>query len=230
MNWFAEAALRALQLIASGDVELLRIVLLSLAVSLSATALAGALGVPAGVALATLRFPGRGAIVSASNALMGMPPVVVGLVVFLLLSRRGALGRLELLFTPTAMVIAQTVLVLPIVAALAHAAVMGLDPLLRDTARTLGATRIQAAALVIAEARYGIVAALCAGFGRAIAEVGAVLMVGGNIKDATRVMTTTIAMQTSMGDDSLALALGLILIGLALAVNALFYRIQRGPP
>jgi tungstate transport system permease protein len=229
MNWFADAAWQALRLIASADPELLRIVTLSLLVSLSATALAGALGVPAGVALALLRLPGRGALVSVCNALMGMPPVVVGLVVFLLLSRRGALGGLELLFTPTAMVIAQTLLVLPIVAALTHAAVMGLDPLLRDTARTLGATRLQAAALVIAEARHGIMAALFAGFGRAIAEVGAVLMVGGNIKGVTRVMTTTIAMQTAMGEDSLALALGMILIGLAVAVNALFYRIQRGP-
>jgi len=230
MNWFLEAAARAAQLIISGDPELLGIVALSLAVSFAATALAGGLAVPAGVALALVRFPGRGAVVSACNALMGMPPVVVGLAVFLLLSRRGALGRLELLFTPAAMVIAQAILVLPIVAALTHAAVMGLDPLLRDTARTLGASRVQAARLVIAEARYGIMAALFAGFGRAIAEVGAVLMVGGNIQGLTRVMTTTIAMRTAMGDDSLALALGMILIGLALAVNALFYRIQRGAP
>jgi tungstate transport system permease protein len=228
MNWFTEAARRAAELIVSGDPELMGIVALSLSVSFSATAVAGALAIPAGVALALLRFPGRGAVVSACNALMGMPPVVVGLVVFLLLSRRGVFGRLELLFTPTAMVIAQAILVFPIVAALTHAAVMGLDPLLRDAARTLGATRLQSAWLVIAEARYGIMAALFAGFGRAIAEVGAVLMVGGNIQGLTRVMTTTIALRTSMGDDSLALALGMILIGMALAVNALFYRIQRG--
>ena len=228
MNWFGEAVLRALELLVSFDSALLDIVGLSLGVSLAAVVLAGALGVPVGVALALRPFPGRGAVVSALNAFMGMPPVVIGLAAFLLLSRKGLLGSAQLLFTPTAMVLAQTVLVLPIVAALTHAAVMGLEPLLKDTARTLGASRLQAALLVVVEARYGIAAALMAGFGRAIAEVGAVLMVGGNIQGSTRTMTTAIAMQTAMGDYSQALALGIILIGLALAVNAVFYRVQRG--
>lgn len=228
MDWFGEALWRAVQLIASLDWELAHIVGLSLAVSLSAVLAAAALGVPVGVVVGMVSFRGRGAVVSVLNALMGLPPVVVGLAVFLLLSRRGPLGTWQLLFTPTAMVIAQTLLVLPIVAALTHAAVVGLEPLLRDTARTLGASRVQVALLVVAEARYGIMAALIAGFGRAIAEVGAVLMVGGNIRGVTRVMTTTIAMQTAMGDYSLALALGMILIALSVAVNALFYRIQRG--
>ncbi len=228
MGWFAEAALRAGQLIVSFDPELYAVIWLSLLVSLAAVAVAGVLGITLGVAVGMNRFRGKGLVVSFLNTMMGVPPVVVGLIVFLLLARQGVFGSAQLLFTPMAMMIAQTVLVFPIIAALAHAAVMGQDPLLRDSARTLGASPPQVVLLVVFEARYGIVAALTAGFGRAISEVGAVLMVGGNIKDATRTMTTAIAMQTSMGDYDLALALGLVLIALALAVNAVLYRIQRG--
>ncbi len=217
-------------MIVSLDADLYGIIWLSLVVSLVAIVVAGALGIPSGVILGMTDFRAKGLVVSLFNTMMGIPPVVVGLVTFIFLSRQGLFGSAQLLFTPMAMVIAQTVLVFPIITALSHATVMGLDPLLKDGARTLGASRVQVAALVIFEARYGIIAALMAGFGRAISEVGAVLMVGGNIKGSTRVMTTAIALQTSMGDYDMALALGIVLIALAFAVNALFYRIQRGSP
>lgn len=230
MGWFGEAAGKALELIVTMDSELFGIIQLSLVVSLAAVAIAGAAGVTAGVALSSYDFRGKGLLINLFNTMMGMPPVVVGLVTFLLLSRQGLFGSARLLFTPAAMVIAQSILVFPIVAALTHSSVVSLEPLLRDCARTLGASRRQELLLVIREARYGIVAALTAGFGRAIAEVGAVLMVGGNIKGATRTMTTAIAMQTSMGDYGLALALGMVLIMLAFVVNAVFHLIQRGRP
>lgn len=220
--------LKAGQLILSFDPELYGIIWLSLMVSLTSVALAGVMGLGAGVAIGLKDFPGKGVLVSFLNTMMGVPPVVVGLVTFILLSRQGPLGSAQLLFTPAAMVVAQTVLVFPIIAALTHATVMAQDPLLRDAARTLGASRAQMILLIVYEARYGLMAALTAGFGRAIAEVGAVLMVGGNIKGATRTMTTAIAMQASMGDYHLALALGIVLILLALLVNAVFYRIQKG--
>jgi len=228
LDGFAETVLQAGRMIVSFDPELYGIIWLSLLVSLTSVALAGLLGIAVGVAIGLNAFRGKGLLVSFLNTMMGVPPVVVGLVTFIILSRQGPLGSAQLLFTPAAMVIAQTVLVFPIIAALTHATVMGQDPLLRDAARTLGASRPQVALLVVFEARYGLMAALTAGFGRAIAEVGAVLMVGGNIKGATRTMTTAIAMQTSMGDYDQALALGLMLILLAFAVNAVFYRIQRG--
>ena len=228
MEWIFLAAGQAVELILSLDPDLTRIIGLSLGVSLSAVGLAGVLGVPCGVWLGLARFKGRGAVVSVLNALMGMPPVVVGLVVFMLLSRRGPLGGLELLFTPQAMVLAQTVLVWPIVTSLTLAAVHGLDPQVARQARTLGANRWQTARVVVREARFGVMAALIAGFGRAVAEVGAVLMVGGNIQGQTRVMTTTIAMETSKGDYQLALALGFVLLGVGLGVNLLFSRLQKG--
>ena len=228
MGGFAEALLKAGQLIVSFDPGLYGIIWLSLSVSLISVAIAGLMGVCGGVALALRAFRGKGLVVSVLNTMMGVPPVVVGLVTFIVLSRQGPFGSAQLLFTPAAMVIAQTVLVMPIIAALSHATVMGQDPLLRDSARTLGASRLQVILLVVYEARYGIMAAITAGFGRAIAEVGAVLMVGGNIKGATRTMTTAIVMQTSMGDYGQALALGLVLILLAFVVNAVFYRIQGG--
>lgn len=228
MIGITDTMLRAFQLIVSLDPELYSIIWLSLGVSLISVALAGFLGVSGGVAIGLRSFPGKGLLVSLLNTMMGVPPVVVGLITFIMLSRQGPFGSAQLLFTPAAMVVAQTVLVFPIIAALTHATVMGQDPLLRDAARTLGATRLQVILLVVFEARYGLMAAVTAGFGRAIAEVGAVLMVGGNIKGATRTMTTAIAMQASMGDYHLALALGFILILVALLVNAVFYRIQKG--
>ncbi len=228
MGWFLEAVARAARMIVSFDPDLYAVIWLSLLVSAVAVLVAGVVGIGCGVTLGMKAFRGKGVVVSLLNTMMGVPPVVVGLITFIVLSREGPFGSAQLLFTPAAMMIVQTVLVFPVIAALSHTAVMGQDSLLRDAARTLGASRLQVGLLVIHEARYGIVAALTAGFGRAISEVGAVLMVGGNIKGATRMMTTAIAMQTSMGDYDLALALGLVLIALALAVNAVFYRFQRG--
>jgi tungstate transport system permease protein len=210
----------ALRLVASGDATLARIVLLSLAVSLSAVALATLLGLPLGAALAVGRFPGRRALVVLLNALMGLPPVVVGLFVYLLLSRAGPLGELGLLFTPPAMVIAQTILVLPIIAALCRQAVEDAWVEYEEQLRSLGASRLSAALTLVWDIRFSLVTAVLAGLGRASAEVGAVMIVGGNIDGVTRVMTTTIALETSKGDLPLALALGLLLIALVIALNA----------
>jgi len=217
----------AVGLIASGDAALAEIVALSLRVSLSAVALACLLGLPAGAALATARFPGRGALVVLVNALMGLPPVVVGLFVYMLLSRAGPLGALGLLYTPTAMVIAQTVLVAPIVAALTRQVVEDLRGEYHEQLRSVGIGRLGEVATLLWEGRYALLTVALAGFGRAIAEVGAVLIVGGNIAHATRVMTTAIALETSKGELALALALGLLLLGLAVVVNGIVMTIHR---
>ena len=218
---------RAFQLIVSLDPELYGIIALSLEVSGLALALASLLGVPVGVLVGLRRFPGREAVISVLNSLMGLPPVVVGLGVYLLFSRSGPLGFFGLLFTPWAMVVAQTILAFPIVAALSHAAVMGVDPLVKDTIRSLGATPRQSIRWILAEARYGLMAAVIAALGRVLAEVGAVLMVGGNIAGYTRVMTTAIALETSKGDFELALALGVVLLLLALGINLGLRQIQK---
>ena len=210
----------ALGLIASGDRALLQIVLLSLGVSLAAVVLATLIGLPLGAAVAVARFPGRQAVLVVMNALMGLPPVVVGLVVYLLLSRAGPLGPLGLLFTPPAMVIAQTLLIFPIIAALARQAVEDAWVEYEEQLRSLGAHGIGAALTLVWDIRYSLFTAVLAGMGRALAEVGAVMIVGGNIDGVTRVMTTTIALETSKGDLPLALSLGLILITLVLALNA----------
>jgi tungstate transport system permease protein len=210
----------ALRLIASGDPVLGGIVLLSLAVSLSAVVLATLLGLPLGAALAVGRFPGRRAVIVLLNALMGLPPVVVGLFVYLLLSRAGPLGELGLLFTPPAMVVAQTILILPIIAALCRQAVEDAWVEYEEQLRSLGATGFTAALTLVWDIRFSLFTAVLAGLGRASAEVGAVMIVGGNIDGVTRVMTTTIALETSKGDLPLALALGLILILLVIAINA----------
>jgi tungstate transport system permease protein len=215
-----QALWSALRLLASGDPTLAGIVLLSLAISLSAVALATLLGLPLGAALAVGRFPGRRALVVLLNALMGLPPVVVGLFVYLLLSRAGPLGELGLLFTPPAMVIAQTILVLPIIAALCRQAVEDAWAEYEEQLRSLGASRLSAALTLVWDIRFSLVTAVLAGLGRASAEVGAVMIVGGNIDGTTRVMTTTIALETSKGDLPLALALGLLLIALVIALNA----------
>jgi tungstate transport system permease protein len=210
----------ALSLLLSADPELVGIVCLSLRVSLSAAAIGFALGVPVGAALAIGRFPGRAAVLLLVNALLGLPPVVAGLAVYLLLSRSGPLGELGLLFTPTAMVIAQAVLTTPIAAALAHRA---LAPVLAEIGEALavdGAGRARMTWVAMGAAAAPLVTAFLAAFGRAIAEVGAILTVGGNIRGHTRTMTTAIALETQKGDLPLALALGLILLLLALAVNA----------
>jgi tungstate transport system permease protein len=201
------------------DIELWRIVLLSLEVSLSAVLLATLAGLPLGALLAVKRFPGRRGVIVLLNALMGLPPVVVGLLVYLLLSRAGPLGELGLLFTPGAMVIAQTILILPIIAALARQALEDAWREYEEQLRSLGAQGVAAGLTLLWDARYSLVTAVLAGLGRASAEVGAVMIVGGNIDGVTRVMTTAIALETSKGDLPLALGLGFVLIAIVLALN-----------
>ncbi|HEY0832482.1 MAG TPA: ABC transporter permease [Azospirillum sp.] len=220
MHEFADAFATALRLIGSLDPDLVEIVGLSLRVSLLAVLAAALVGLPLGAALAAFRFPGRRAVVIALNAMMGLPPVVVGLVIYLLLSRSGPLGTLGLLFTPTAMIVAQAVLITPIVAALTRQTVEDLLVEYDDLLRVLGAGPLATIATLLAEARLSLATTVLAGFGRASAEVGAVMIVGGNIDHVTRVMTTAIALETSRGDLPLALGLGFILIVLSLAVNA----------
>src|SRR5690348_11823381 len=220
MHDFAEALRTAASLIVHLDTELREIVVLSLAVSLTASVCAFLIGSPLGTALVVYRFPGRGSLIVAANALLGLPPVVVGLVVYLLLSRSGPLGSFGILFTPTAMVIAQALLGAPIVVALVHRVMVDVwaaygDPLLVD-----GASRLRAIVPLMAIGRDGLLTAFLAAFGRAIAEVGAIIIVGGNIRGYTRTMTTAIALETSKGDLSLALALGIILILLSMTVSA----------
>ena len=210
----------ALNLLISGDRDLVEIVLLSLRVSLTALAAACLLGLPLGAAVAILRFPGRGALIVLLNALMGLPPVVLGLLVYLLLSNAGPLGVLGLLYTPTAMILAQTLLVAPIVAALTRQVVEDLHVEYDEQLRSLGVEGWARVGTLLWDARYSLLTVALAGFGRAIAEVGAVMIVGGNINHVTRVMTTAIALETSKGDLALALALGLILVGLAILVNS----------
>jgi tungstate transport system permease protein len=226
MHSILEAIRAAVGLIASGDATLGEIVLLSLSVSLSAVALATLLGLPLGAAIAVGRFPGRRAIIVLLNALMGLPPVVVGLVVYLLLSRAGPLGELGLLFTPSAMVIAQTILILPIIAALCRQSVEDAWREYEEQLRSLGAKGVGAALTVLWDIRFSLLTAVLAGLGRASAEVGAVMIVGGNIDGVTRVMTTTIALETSKGDLPLALGLGMVLIAIVLALNAAAYLVK----
>jgi len=221
MQGFASEFSMAISLILQGDAELWSIVLLSLEVSVLAVLISALIGMPVGAALAVARFPGRRVLIVLMNALMGFPPVVVGLLVYLMLSRSGPLGVLELLYTPTAMIIAQVVLVTPIVAALTRQVVELLAEEYAEQLRSLGVSRLASVPVLLWDARLALVTALLAGFGRAIAEVGAVIIVGGNINHVTRVMTTTIALETSKGNLALALALGAILIGIAVAVNAM---------
>ena len=210
----------AIGLIAVWDADLMEIVGLSLRVTLTAVAFACLIGLPLGAALGAFRFPGRGLAVVALNALMGLPPVVVGLAVLLLLSASGPLGPLGLLYTPVAMILAQTVLVTPIVAALTRQLIEDLDGEYREHFASLGVRPLDRIAALLWDARYGLLTVALAGFGRAVAEVGAVLIVGGNIAHVTRVMTTAIALETSKGNLELALALGVVLLTLAFAVNA----------
>ena len=207
-------------MIVAADRQLYEIVLLSLQVSLTAVAIATVVGLPLGAALAIRRFPGRQLLLVALNALMGLPPVVVGLVVYLLLSRAVPLGELGLLFTPTAMVIAQAILVTPIVAGLSRQVLEDAWHEYAEQLRSLGATPTSAAATLLWDTRYSLVTVVLAGFGRAAAEVGAVIIVGGNIYGVTRVMTTTISLETSKGDLPLALGLGLILVAIVFLINA----------
>src|SRR6185437_12047768 len=213
------AIVEAWRLVASLDPRLGDIVGLSLRVSLSAVAIASAIGLPLGALIAVSRFPARRTTIVLLNALMGLPPVVVGLLVYLLLSRAGPLGALGLLFTPSAMVIAQAILITPIVAALTRQVVEDAWVEYREQLRSLGESRLGAVATLLWDLRFSLVTIVLAGFGRAAAEVGAVIIVGGNIDGVTRVMTTAIALETSKGDLPLALALGVVLITLVMALN-----------
>ncbi len=225
--FLAESFKKAFSLIAHLDAELIGIILLSLKVSVSALIIATLLGLPLAALLGFRKFPFRGVCLSALHTFMGLPPVVVGLFVYLLLSRSGPLGFMALLYTPSAMIIAQTILSFPIVTSLSHSAIVSVDPIIRQASQTLGATPIQASLNIVSEARYGIMSAVMAGFGRVTAEVGAILIVGGNISGFTRVMTTTIALETDKGNFELALALGIILLLISLSVNSMLYYIQR---
>jgi tungstate transport system permease protein len=220
MQDFAEAFRLAFHLVWQMDDELAAIIGLSLRVSLTAVAISAAVGLPLGALLATTRFRGRGGILVLVNALMGLPPVVVGLLVYMMLSNAGPMGFLQLLYTPTAMIIAQAILITPIVTALSRQVLEDLNTEYAEQFASLSVpwpSRIQA---LIVDARYGLLTVLLAGFGRAVAEVGAVIIVGGNIAHLTRVMTTAIALETSKGDLALALALGIVLLAIALSVNA----------
>jgi tungstate transport system permease protein len=220
MNTVSESFAIAAGLVTHFDSHLVDIVYLSLRVSLTATLFAACVGLPLGAAIAVGRFPGRGALIVVLNAMMGLPPVVVGLVVYLLLSRAGPLGSLGLLFTPGAMVVAQSILITPIIAALSRQTVADAWGEYREQLKSLGAGTLRAAMTLLWDTRFSLATVLLAGFGRAIAEVGAVMIVGGNINGVTRVMTTTIALETSKGDLPLALALGLVLIAIVVLLNA----------
>ena len=209
----------AFRLVVSLDPDLFEIIGLSLKVSLAALASASLIGLPIGALVGFTRFPGRGFVIVVMNALMGMPPVVIGLLLYLMISRSGPLGALALLYTPTAMIIAQTLLIVPIVAALTRQIIEDLHTEYDEQFRSLCVSRGFALVTLLADARYSLVTVVLAGFGRAIAEVGAVIIVGGNINHFTRVMTTAIALETSKGQLALAVALGIVLLGIALAVN-----------
>jgi tungstate transport system permease protein len=226
MSDFIAAFGTAFTLVKSLDAELTGIIALSLGVSLSATMIAMAIGAPTGGWLAVTRFPGRQAVVIVANALLGLPPVVVGLIIYLLLSRSGPLGFAGLLFTPVAMVMAQVVLTTPIVVALVHRAMEALWAEYGDLMRIDGASRCRSIVELFAIGRGALLTAFLAAFGRAIAEVGAIIIVGGNIRGYTRTMTTAIALETSKGDLPLALALGIVLILLSVTVSAVSFRLN----
>lgn len=220
MDGFSGILAEALGLIFAGDAALMEIIALSLRVTLTAVGIACLIGLPLGAAVGAFRFPGRTVLTVILNALMGLPPVVVGLVAYLMLSASGPLGPLALLYTPTAMIIAQTILVTPIVAALTKQVVEDLHGEYAEQFASLGVGPLTRMGALLWDARFSLMTVALAGFGRAVAEVGAVLIVGGNINHVTRVMTTTIALETSKGNLQLALALGVVLLCLALLVNA----------
>ncbi len=220
MNTVGEAFTLALKMMWQLDAELLRIVWLSLRVSLTAVLVGSLIGLPLGALLALTRFPGRNACIVVLNACMGLPPVVVGLIVYLILSRSGPLGQLGWLFSPAGMVVAQVVLITPIVAALSRQIIADLWREYEEQLRSLGLTPLKAIATLLWDGRYSLSTAVLAGFGRAIAEVGAIIIVGGNIAGVTRTMTTAISLETSRGDLALAMALGIVLLSIAIGINA----------
>jgi tungstate transport system permease protein len=227
MNSLGEAFIAAWQLLAGFDAELAQVVGLSLQVSITAVLIATLIGLPLGATIAVERFRGRQMLIVLLNALMGLPPVVVGLLVYLLLSRAGPLGSLGILFTPQAMIIAQTVLIAPIIAALSRQTIEDAWREYEEQLRSLGARRLTAGMTLIWDTRFSLLTIVLAGFGRAVAEVGAVMIVGGNIDGITRVMTTAIALETSKGDLPLALGLGIVLLGVVGLINAAIGFAQR---
>ncbi|AJY68990.1 ABC transporter permease [Geobacter sulfurreducens] len=227
MDFYSESLTTALQLIASRDPDVVSAVTVSIVVSLWSTLFASLAGVPMGVMVAVAEFPGKRAVVTLLNTLMALPTVVVGLFVYSLISRQGPLGEFGLLFTPWAMVVGQTLLAIPIVANLTMSAIKGADPRIVPTALTLGAGPFESIRRLVLEMRFGIMAALIAAFGRVIAEVGVAMMLGGNIRGHTRTMTTAIAMETGKGEFALGLALGLILMAVALIVNMALNALQQ---
>lgn len=227
MNIFVEGIKEGIYLIWQMDPEIIQITLLSLQVSLTALVISAVIGIPAGAALALKKIPGKRIFLNIIYTLMGLPPVLAGLLVYLLLTYRGPLGQFELLFTPSAMVFAQVLLAAPIVCGLTARSVMALNQEVYDTAATLGASRRQAATTIMREARIGIVAALTTAFGRVIAEVGAVMLVGGNIRWSTRVLTTSIVLETRMGNFSTAIAIGIILLTLSFIINLLILKLEK---
>jgi tungstate transport system permease protein len=227
MNYIREGFAGAIQLITSLDPEMMEIVLLSLFVSGTAVLIAVVFGIPLGVLMGTHNFPGKGAVLRVIYTLMSMPPVICGLFVFLILMRRGPFGQYQLNYTPTAMIIVQILLVAPIIIGLTYNLVRDCAPVVQKLGLTLGGGRFSNLRLLIHETRFGLVAALVSGFGRAISEVGAVMIVGGNITGKTRVMTTYIAELKTMGDYSRAIAIGITLLAISFIVNAVLYNLQR---
>ncbi len=226
MDYLGGGLAGAIRIIFSGDPEFLRIVSASLIVALTSTVLATLTGVPFGIMVAQSRFKGRGAVLMLLNTLMSLPTVVVGLMLYSFLSRRGPLGEMGLLYTRSAIVIGQWVLAFPIVAGLTAAAVKGLDPRIKMAALSLGADPGQALRVFLREARYGVCAAVVAGFGRVFAEVGVSMMLGGNIRGYTRTITTAIALETSKGEFAMGIALGLVLLIVALVINVAFWTLR----
>ncbi|MBA4348521.1 MAG: tungstate transporter permease [Thermodesulfovibrio sp.] len=227
MEYIIGAFIKAFSLIFNLDQELIAIIILSFKVSGGALIIATFAGLPMGAMTGLKRFRGRGIIISILNTFMGLPPVVVGLFVYLILSRSGPLGFMALLYSPTAMIIAQCILAFPIVASLCHSAIISVDPIIKQASMALGATPLQVTATIVKEARYGIISGIMAALGRVMAEVGAILIVGGNIAGYTRVMTTTIALETDKGNFELALALGIILLTISLIINSALHLIQK---
>ena len=227
MNELLAGLLEAGRLIVTFDADLIEISLRSLHVTLTAVAIASAIGLPLGCWLAVRRFRFRRFVIATLNALMGLPPVVVGLIVYLLLSRAGPFGVFGLLFTPTAMIIAQVIILTPLIASIAHQAIRELWAQYHDLLISMNTTRWQRIATLLWDGRRALLTASLAGFGRGIGEVGAIMIVGGNIDNATRVLTTAISLETGKGNFSLALALGFVLIGLAVVVNLLIHTLSR---
>ncbi|MCP1662291.1 MAG: ABC transporter permease subunit [Methanocalculus sp. MSAO_Arc1] len=226
MNEIAEGFKTAIELIVTLDPEVIEISIRSIIISLSATLFASLIAIPIGSVITFNEFPGKKALVNLIQTLYALPTVLVGLFVFLLISRAGPFGFLRLLFTPEGMVIAQTILILPIMVGLTISALKGVDITILDTLRSLGASQYQFIAGVVREARYAIMAAVVLGFGRAISEVGAAIMIGGNIRGHTRVLTTAISLETSMGNLAMSIALGIILLGIALVINLMLAYVQ----